>query len=326
MDLKIRPRRLRQKEAVRNMVAETTVRPEHLIYPIFICEAETHREEIRTMPGQFRLGRKEAIELVRAAQDLGVNAFALFPVVTLRDKDERGSSALNADHFSIRFVAELRAACPNAILISDLALDPFTDHGHDGLVSPTGEVLNDETAEVLAQMAVLHARAGANWVAPSDMMDGRVGLIRKALDENGHSNTAILAYTAKYASSFYGPFRDALDSAPKAGDKKTYQMDPRNRREAVREALLDIEEGADIIMVKPGLPYLDIISDLKEMSPVPVAAYNVSGEYAMIKFAAAAGAINETAAMMESLTAFRRAGADMILTYWALDFARQARR
>lgn len=320
MQLKRRPRRNRRTASLREMIAESHLDPRTLVWPVFILLEENKREEIATMPGQYRWGWKSALEEMKKAEQLGIGSFALFPVIGETEKDASASKAVEATHPFIQILKELRKGLPDSILISDIALDPFSSDGHDGLVRE-GKILNDETVEILCRMAVLHASTGVDFVAPSDMMDGRVGAIREALDAKGFQETGILAYSAKYASSFYGPFRDALSSAPRFGDKKTYQMDSRNQREALLEAELDIQEGADIIMVKPGLPYLDVISQLRQRFNVPIAAYNVSGEYAMIKWAAKAGAIDEKKAVLEVLMSLRRAGADLILTYHALDAA-----
>lgn len=311
-----RPRRNRKNVSVRNLVAETHLSVDHLIYPVFIHEGQQLITPIKTMPGQDRISIDVLSQRIHDWKHLGLKHFALFPQIDDKLKNPKGTEALNENGLLPRAIKTLKDQHPEINIITDVALDPYSSDGHDGVVQ-NGEILNDVTVEILAQMAVLQAQWGADWVAPSDMMDGRVGAIRKALDENHFHHTSILAYSAKYASSFYGPFREALNSAPKSGDKKTYQMDPRNSREALLEAALDIEEGADMVMVKPGLAYLDIIAKIKERSSVPVAAYNVSGEYAMIKMAAAAGAINEDQAIMETLIAFRRAGADVILTYFA---------
>ncbi len=311
-----RPRRNRKDIPTRNMLAETHLSVEHLIYPVFICDGQKISTPIKTMPGQDRLSVDLLCEKITQWKSLGLRHLALFPQIDEKLKDPKGKEALNNNGLLPRAIKTIKDAHPEMVLITDVALDPYSSDGHDGIVE-NGKIINDASVEVLAQMALKQAEWGADWVAPSDMMDGRVLAIRNALDENGHTDTSILAYTAKYASSFYGPFREALNSAPKSGDKKTYQMDPRNSKEALLEMILDIEEGADMVMVKPGLPYLDIIAKLKAESTVPVAAYNVSGEYAMIKMAAAAGALNEELAIMETMTAFRRAGADVILTYFA---------
>lgn len=316
-----RPRRLRRSESLRQALAETEISLNNWVYPMFVGEDPHLKQEIRSLPGLYRWGTASALDHAREAWAAGLRSFAIFPVVPDHQKDPRGSKSHDRDHFATRFLAEFKQALPDSVLISDIALDPFSSDGHDGLVQD-GKILNDETVEVLVKMALAQAHAGVDFVAPSDMMDGRVLAIRDALDENGFQDTGIISYSAKYASAFYGPFRDALASAPKFGDKKTYQMDPRNSREALREARLDLAEGADVLMVKPALAYLDIIRAVKEVSDVPVAAYNVSGEYAMIKFAAEAHALDEKRAALETLTAIHRAGADLIFTYWALQAAR----
>jgi porphobilinogen synthase len=307
-----RPRRNRKNQAVRHLVAETHLQVEHLIYPLFVVDGQDSEIPLRLLPGQSRLSLDRLLLKMPEWMDLGLRHFALFPAIDDSLKDSRAQEALNENGLLPRILKTL---------ISDVALDPYSSDGHDGIVRD-GKILNDESVEVLAQMALAHARWGADWVAPSDMMDGRVGAIRRALDQSGFSETSILSYAAKYASSFYGPFREALNSAPKHGDKKTYQMDYRNSREALREARLDMEEGADMLMVKPGLPYLDVVRLLKDNFEIPIAAYQVSGEYAMLKFAALQGAIDEDAAILETLTAFRRAGSDAILTYFAPQAAR----
>ena len=326
-NLQRRPRRLRRTETIRRLVRETRLTPDRLVLPQFIVEGDSRVEPIDAMPGRCRLSIDKTIEECSQAMELGVRAFALFPAVDASLKTTDGREGLNPDNLLCRAVHAIKETCPSACIITDVALDPYSSMGHDGIVSDRGVILNDETVEVLAKMAVVHARAGADMVAPSDMMDGRVGAIRGALDDAGLTETAILSYTAKYASAFYGPFREALDSAPVDApnvphDKKTYQMDPANAREAIIEAMLDESEGADIIMVKPGLPYLDIIVRLRERTALPIAAYHVSGEYAMIKAAAANGWLDERACMTESLIGLARAGADIIFTYAALDFAR----
>lgn len=320
MQTVVRPRRNRKNSAIRELVAENSLSPQQLIYPVFICEGVDTSEEIKTMPGQSRMSSDVLIKKMAEWMRAGISHYALFPQIPENKKNPQGTEALNENGLLSNALKKIKDAHPDVCLITDVALDPFSSDGHDGLMKD-GKILNDETVQILSQMAVAQARWGADWVAPSDMMDGRIGAIRRALDQSGHCDTNILAYTAKYASSFYGPFRDALQSAPKSGDKKTYQMDPRNGREALREARLDIAEGADMIMVKPGLPYLDIICRLKATADIPVAAYQVSGEYAMIKFAAQNGALNERAAVIESLYCFRRAGADVILTYFAPQIA-----
>jgi porphobilinogen synthase len=322
-----RPRRLRRNAAIRGLVRETRLTPDRLVLPLFVTEGQKQLVPIEALPGHARLSIDLLVEKCREALELGVNGFALFPMVKPALKTRRADEALNPDNLLCRAVRAIKTALPEAYVVTDIALDPYSSDGHDGLVSDQGVVLNDETVEVLAAMAVLHARAQADMVAPSDMMDGRIGAIRKALDTAGHTEVAILSYTAKYASSLYGPFREALDSAPVEApnvprDKKTYQMDPANGREAAIEALLDEEEGADILMVKPALPYLDVISRVRAQSALPIAAYHVSGEYAMIKAAAQRGWLDERAGMTEALVSIARAGADVIFTYAALEYAR----
>ena len=316
----IRPRRLRYTPAIRRLVRETELTVNDLIYPLFIMEGENQKVAISSMPGCYRYSLDLLLKEVVNAYNLGINAIALFPLIAENKKDNFGRESYNPDGLVPRAVKAIKKEVPEIIIITDVALDPFSIYGHDGIVED-GKILNDETLEVLVKMSLSQAAAGANFVAPSDMMDGRVGAIRRALDAAGYLDVGILAYTAKYASAYYGPFRDALESAPKFGDKKTYQMDGANSREALREASLDITEGADIIMVKPALAYLDIIRRLRDSSHLPVAAYNVSGEYAMIKAAAKQGWIDEKSLILETLTSMKRAGADLILTYFALDVA-----
>lgn len=311
-----RPRRNRRTAAIRDMVRETTLKPADFIYPLFVIEGQKKSEPINSMPGVSRLSLDLLVEEVKKAYDLGVPAVALFAAIDDSLKDEVATESTNPQGLMQRATRAIKEKVPGVAVITDVAMDPFSSEGHDGYVKD-GKILNDPTLEILARMAVSQAEAGADMVAPSDMMDGRVGVIRQALDEAGYEETGILAYSAKYASSFYGPFREALDSAPRHGDKKTYQMDFANSREAIREVLLDIEEGADMVMVKPGMPYLDVIAKVREISTVPVAAYQVSGEYAMIQAAAANGWMDGEALMLETLTAIKRAGADMILTYFA---------
>jgi porphobilinogen synthase len=296
-----------------------------LILPLFVTEGKNSRVPITSMPGQFRLSLDLLIETCHEAYGLGIPGVALFPVLPEAKKDRLASESVNQNGLFQETVATIKAKVPGLAVITDVAMDPYSSDGHDGLVKD-GEIINDETLEILAAMAVSQAKAGADLVAPSDMMDGRIGFIRRALDEAGFADVGILSYAVKYASSFYGPFREALDSAPRSGDKKTYQMDPANRREALREVLLDIEEGADMVMVKPALAYLDVISDVRQATSIPVAAYQVSGEYAMIKAAALNGWLDGDRAMQETLLAIKRAGADMILSYAALDVARQLHR
>lgn len=316
-----RPRRNRISAPIREMVAETRMSPQQLVLPLFVAENAAQKSEIKTMPGVFRHNVNSLLAEIEKAQNLGVFSFALFPAIVESKKNKTASESINAYGFLPDILKEIKKRFKDITLITDLALDPYSSDGHDGFVE-NGEILNDQTVIRLAEMAQLHAACGADIVAPSDMMDGRVKYIREALDEQGYIHTGILSYSAKYASGFYGPFRDALASAPKQGDKKTYQMDFRNAREALREVQLDLEEGADMVMIKPALSYLDIIQSVKKISNVPVAAYNVSGEYGMIKAAAAAGMMNETAVMVESLYSIKRAGADVILTYFALDMAK----
>ena len=322
-----RPRRLRRTATLRRMVRETTLSVDDLIYPMFVTEGEAQLVEIASMPGCYRYSLDLLLKEIAEVSSLGINAmptavnYALFPVIPENKKDDTATQSYNPEGLVQQTVKAIKQAVPNIVVITDVALDPFTTHGHDGLVDEKGAILNDPTVEVLIKMALSQAAAGADFVAPSDMMDGRVGAIRQALDAEGYINVGILAYSAKYASAYYGPFRDALDSAPKFGDKKTYQMDAANAREALKEIELDIAEGADIIMVKPALAYLDIICRVKEATNLPVAVYNVSGEYAMIKAAAQMGWIDEKQVILESLTSMKRAGADLILTYFAKEVA-----
>lgn len=318
-----RPRRNRKSDAIRRLVRETHLAPSDLIAPLFVKEGTNLREEIKTMPGVYRLSIDELVKECRELYALGIPCVSLFPAIEDKLKDTRASEAYNPNGLYQRAIKEVKNAVPDLMVMTDVALDPYSSDGHDGLVdAKTGEILNDITLEVLAKMAIVQAKSGADIVGPSDMMDGRIGYIRDALDEENLINVTIMSYAAKYASAFYGPFRDALGSAPKKGDKKTYQMDYANVREALREAYLDESEGADILMVKPGLPYIDVIKTLRDNTTLPIAAYNVSGEYAMIKAAASMGMLDEEKAMIEMLWAFKRAGSDMILTYFAKDAAR----
>lgn len=319
-DLLYRPRRLRRTPAIRRMVQENTLTVNDLIYPLFVMEGSDHQEPIASMPGCFRRTPDRLLKEIVEAAELGIGAVALFPVVPEEKKDSTGSESFNPDGLIQTCLRQIKAEVPQMTLITDVALDPYNIDGHDGIVRD-GVILNDETVEVLVQQALSQAEAGSDIVAPSDMMDGRVAAIRQGLDDHGYADVSILAYTAKYASAYYGPFRDALGSAPKAGDKKTYQMDPANGREALRELELDEMEGADMVMVKPALAYLDIIYRIRQETELPVAAYNVSGEYAMIKAADAQGWIDGKKVMMESLLAMKRAGADIILTYFAKEVA-----
>jgi len=314
-----RPRRLRRTERLRALVRETRTTPEHLVYPLFVAPGASLRREIPSLPGCFHLSVDESAREAREVERLGIAGVILFGLP--EGKDPVGSQGYAEDGVVQQAVRAIRAACKDLLVATDVCLCEYTSHGHCGVVDG-GEVRNDPTLELLARMAVSHARAGAHIVAPSDMMDGRVGAIRRALDKDGFADTPILSYAAKYASAFYGPFREAADSAPQFGDRRGYQMDPANVREALREVRLDVEEGADMVMVKPALPYLDVIRAVKEAVDRPVAAYNVSGEYAMVKAAAARGWIDEERIVKETLTSIRRAGADVILTYHAKDFAR----
>ncbi|MBK8208147.1 MAG: porphobilinogen synthase [Planctomycetes bacterium] len=319
MGLPIRPRRNRKSAAVRGLVRETRVNREQLIYPVFIHDDDGDTP-LASLPGVTRWGLKGLLAEAGRAHKLGINAMVLFPKVPDGSKSATAEEACNPDGLVPRAIKALKDKLPELCVITDVALDPYNSDGHDGLVRD-GKVVNDETVEILCQQALMHARAGADIVAPSDMMDGRVAAIRGALDDEGFSEVSILAYTAKYASAFYGPFRGALDSAPKSGDKKTYQMDPANIREAVREAQLDEAEGADMLMVKPAGPYLDVISAVRANTTLPVAAYQVSGEYLMLKAAAQSGWLDEKACVLESVTSIVRAGADMVLTYYAPQIA-----
>lgn len=321
LQLRQRPRRLRRSPALRNMVQETQLSVNDLIYPVFVLEGEGLKEEVSSMPGCYRYSLDLLLQEIKEASALGINAIALFPVVPPEKKDANGTESYNTEGLVQRSVKAIKQEVPDITVITDVALDPYTTHGHDGLVDENGVILNDPSVEVLVKMSLSQAEAGTDVVAPSDMMDGRIGAIRQALDEAGYTEVGILAYSAKYASAYYGPFRDALDSAPKSGDKKTYQMDPANSREALKEVELDITEGADMVMVKPALAYMDIIRQVKDFTDLPVAAYNVSGEYAMIKAAGEKGWIDEKKVMMETLTGLKRAGADLILTYFAKDVA-----
>ena len=318
MYLQRRNRILRQSPAIRSMVAETILTPNDFIVPLFINEGDNYKEEIASMPGYYRMSLDNTVKEVKELWSMGIKSVLLFVKSKDELKDNKGTEALNPKGLMQRSIRAVKDACPEMLVMTDVALDPFSSFGHDGIVEGS-EIVNDATVEVLAQMSVSHAQAGADFVAPSDMMDGRIAAIREALEEHGLNKTGIMSYSAKYASCFYGPFRDALDSAPGFGDKKTYQMDYSNRIEAVKETLMDVEEGADIVMVKPALAYLDIIREVKNAVSVPVSAYNISGEYAMIKAAAKMGWIDENKAILETLTAIKRAGADLIATYFAKD-------
>ncbi len=317
-----RPRRMRRSERLRSMVRETSVSPANLIYPLFVMPGQGGRKEISSLPGCFHLTPDEAAREAREVESLGIAGVILFGLP--RAKDPQGSEGYADDGVVQEAVRRIRAECKELLVMTDVCLCEYTSHGHCGVIE-AGEVKNDPTLDLLASMALSHAKAGAHVVAPSDMMDGRVGRIRKALDQAGYQEVPILSYAAKYASAFYGPFREAADSAPQFGDRRGYQMDPANVREALREVRLDVEEGADMIMVKPALPYLDVIRAVREAVDRPVAAYNVSGEYAMVKAAAQRGWIDEERIVKETLLSIRRAGAYVILTYHAKDFARYAR-
>jgi porphobilinogen synthase len=311
-----RPRRNRKSETIRQMVQETHVSAANLIFPLFIVDGENQKSEVSSMPGIFRYSIDNLLREVESCMKLGLNSFDLFPNIDEALKDKYATESYRDESLYLRAICAVKKNFPEACVITDVAMDPYSSDGHDGIVE-NGEILNDETLEVLGKMALAHAQSGADIIAPSDMMDGRVGYIRKTLDDNGFTNVSIMSYSAKYASAFYGPFRDALNSAPKFGDKKTYQMNPANQREALIEARLDELEGADFLMVKPALPYLDVIKLIKDNTELPVAAYNVSGEYAMIKAAIQKGWLNEQRAITEVLTSIRRAGATAILTYHA---------
>jgi porphobilinogen synthase len=311
-----RPRRNRKSEVIRQMVQETYVSAANLIFPLFIVDGENQKSEVSSMPGIFRYSVDNLLREVESCMNLGLKSFDLFPNIDEALKDKMATESYREESLYLRAIREVKKEFPEACVITDVAMDPYSSDGHDGVVE-NGEILNDATLEVLGKMALAHARAGADIIAPSDMMDGRVGYIRQVLDEHGYSGVSIMSYSAKYASAFYGPFRDALNSAPKFGDKRTYQMNPANQREALIEADLDEQEGADFLMVKPALPYLDVIKLLKDNTELPIAAYNVSGEYAMIKAAIQKGWLNEQRAITEVLTSIRRAGASAILTYHA---------
>jgi porphobilinogen synthase len=315
-----RLRRLRATGALRGLVRETTLSASDLVYPMFVAHGIDRREPIEAMPGVDRLSIAHAVDEARESAALGIPAVLLFGLPA--SKDEEGSGAWDDEGIVQLATRAIKEACPDLLVIADLCLCEYTSHGHCGVVRPDGTVDNDATLELLARTATSQARAGADIVAPSDMMDGRVGAIRQALDDDGRGETPILAYSAKFASAFYGPFREAADSTPAFGDRRSYQMDPGNGDEALRETLLDVEEGADIVMVKPALPYLDLIHRVKTETRLPVAAYNVSGEYAMVKAGAAAGYLDERAVVLETLTCIRRAGADILITYHAKEAAR----
>jgi porphobilinogen synthase len=321
----IRPRRNRKSPAIRAMVEETKIGSEHLIYPLFLKDGKNVKEEISSLPKNYRWSLDKLIPEVEECIKLGVMTFDIFPAVDEKYKDKKASYSYSEDNFYLHAIRTLKETFPDIVLMSDVAMDPYSSDGHDGLLE-NGRIVNDETLPILNKMALAQAQAGIDIIGPSDMMDGRVGSIRETLDMNGYTDVSIMSYTAKYASAFYGPFRDALNSAPKHGDKKTYQMNPANKREALLEAELDFTEGADMLMVKPALCYLDIIHVLKENFNIPITAYNVSGECAMVYAAAEKGWINYELAVNELLLSIRRAGADGILTYFAKDFAKYLKK
>ena len=323
--MNIRPRRNRKSTAIRNLVEETNLGPQHLIYPIFLKDGKNIKEEVSSLPNNYRWSLDRLLPEIDECMNLGVQTFDIFPCVDEVLKDKIASYSYAEDNFYLEAIREIKARFPESVLMSDVAMDPYSSDGHDGYVE-NGKIINDTTLPILAKMSLAQAQAGIDIIGPSDMMDGRVGVIREALDQNGYTDVSIMSYTAKYASAFYGPFRDALNSAPKSGDKKTYQMNPANKREALLEAQLDFEEGADMLMVKPALCYLDVIHMLRENFPIPITAYNVSGECAMVYAAAKSGYLNYDLAVYEILLSIRRAGADGILTYFAKDFAQMIRK
>lgn len=323
-DITHRPRRNRKSESIRALVEETRVTTDDLIFPLFLIDGAAKQTEVASMPGIFRLSVDLMLKEIEECLKLGIRAFDVFPAVEDQWKDKHATRSYDSGFFYLRALKEIKKQFPEATIMTDVAMDPYSSDGHDGLVRD-GRIVNDETLEILGRMALAQAETGIDILGPSDMMDGRVGYIRRVLDENGFNEVSIMSYTAKYASGFYNPFRDALDSAPKFGDKKTYQMNPANRREALVEASLDEREGADFLMVKPALAYLDIIRLLRDNSHLPIAAYNVSGEYSMIKAAALRGWLDGERVMKETLLSIKRAGADVILTYFAKEFARAQR-
>ncbi|MFD2785757.1 porphobilinogen synthase [Hymenobacter rubripertinctus] len=322
-----RPRRNRKSQVIRDMVQETRLTSHDFIFPLFLIEGQNQLVEVKSMPGIFRYSADRIIDEVGRCVELGIHSFAPFPSINEGLKDRLARESANPEGLYLKTVADIKRQFPDVVLMTDVAMDPYSSDGHDGVVdAESGEILNDASLEVLGQMALAQARAGADIIGPSDMMDGRVAWIREVLDQNAFGHVSIMSYTAKYASAFYGPFRDALDSAPKKGDKKSYQMNPANRREALRELALDEQEGADMVMVKPALSYLDVILDVKNHTNLPVTAYNVSGEYAMVKAAAQQGWLDGEKTMMEVLLSIKRAGADAILTYFAKEAAEVLRR
>jgi porphobilinogen synthase len=320
MEITIRPRRRRVNDAIRQMVQETHIGLNNLVYPLFLVDGKSKKIEIASMPNIFRLSIDEALKEIETCLKLGLKNFILFPAVDEKYKNKTASYSYSKNNFYLKAIKVIKTKFPEVCIITDVAMDPYSSDGHDGLVI-NDQIVNDKTLPILAKMAIAQAEAGADIIGPSDMMDGRVAHLRKALDDKGFVNTGIMSYTAKYASYFYNPFRDALDSAPKKGDKKTYQMDFSNVREALIEAELDAAEGADYLMVKPALAYLDVIKTLKDNFALPIAAYNVSGEYAMVKAAAKLGWLDDNKIMLETLTAIKRSGADIILTYFAKQYA-----
>jgi porphobilinogen synthase len=320
MNIPHRPRRNRKSEAIRDLVREHRLSPSQLIFPLFLIDGDNKKTEVSSMPGIFRLSADLMLKEIESCLKLGISTFDIFPNLEEKLKDKTATESLNENGLYLRTLREIKKEFPESVIMTDVAMDPYSSDGHDGFVK-NGKILNDETLEILAKMAVAQAQAGADIVGPSDMMDGRVACIREALDEYGFTDVSIMSYTAKYASAFYGPFRDALESAPRFGDKKTYQMDPANSREALLEASLDEAEGADFLMVKPALSYLDIIQSLSQHTTLPIAAYNVSGEYSMVKAAAAKGWIDGDRIRDEILLSIHRAGASVILTYFAKEYA-----
>lgn len=318
--MNIRPRRNRKSAAIRNMVEETQLSVNNLIYPLFLVDGKNIKDEVKSLPNNYRWSLDLLIPEIENCMSLGIMSFVLFPIVNDALKDENATYSYADDNFYLKAIHTIKSRFPEITLMSDVAMDPYSSDGHDGLVK-NGAILNDETLPILGKMALAQAQAGIDIIGPSDMMDGRIGYIRSILDENHFTNTSIMSYSAKYASAFYGPFRDALDSAPKGGDKKTYQMNPANRREALIEAELDVEEGADFLMVKPAICYLDVIKELKDNFNLPITAYNVSGECAMIYAASQNGWLDYESSMAEMLLSIKRAGADGILSYFAKDFA-----
>lgn len=323
--MNIRPRRNRKSVAIRNMVEETAIGPQHLIYPFFLKDGKNIKEEIISLPHNFRWSLDCLLAEIDECMNLGIQTFDIFPAVNENLKDKIASYSYAEDNFYLEAIRQIKARFPESVIMSDVAMDPYSSDGHDGYVE-NGKIDNDKTLPILAKMSLAQAQAGVDIIGPSDMMDCRVGLIRETLDNNGFTDVSIMSYTAKYASAFYGPFRDALNSAPKSGDKKTYQMNPGNKREALLEAQLDFDEGADMLMVKPALCYLDVIHMLRENFPIPITAYNVSGECAMVYAAAKNGYLDYNLAVYEILLSIRRAGADGILTYFAKDFAKMIRK